>query len=95
MTILDLWYFEAKSFKNFAGGKDNFSAIAGEITNISKSFHVQAISNLFWRIWTIDNMPLYYKLLDAFPYDILADTMLHKWDYSHLSNKPGGWNKQG
>ena len=40
MTILDLWYFVAKSFKNFAGGKENFSAIAGAITNISKSVHI-------------------------------------------------------
>ena len=62
MTILDLWYFNAKSFKNFAGGKDNFSAIAGAITIITKTFHVQAISNLFECIWTIDNMPLYVLL---------------------------------
>ena len=43
MTMLFLWYFSAKSFKKFAGGKDNFSAIAGAITNITKTFHVQAI----------------------------------------------------
>ena len=76
MTMLDLWYFSAKSFKNFAGGKDNFSAIAGAITSITKTFHVQAISNLFWCIWTIDNMPLYYLFLYAFLYDILADAHL-------------------
>ena len=59
--MLSLWYFSAKSFKNFAGGKDKFSAITGAITNTTtKTFHVQAIFNLFWRIWTIDNMPLYY-----------------------------------
>ena len=62
MTMLSLWYFSAKSFKNFAGGKDNFSAIVGAITNITKTFHDQAIFNMFWQIWTIDNMPWYYVL---------------------------------
>ena len=57
MTMLDLWYFSAKSFKKFTGGRDNFSAIAGAITNITMTFHVQAIFNLFWRIWKLTTCP--------------------------------------
>ena len=45
MTILDLWYFIAKSFKNFAGGKENDSAIAGAITNITKTLNFQAMTS--------------------------------------------------
>ena len=55
MTMLDLWYFSAKSFKNFAGGKDNFSAIAGAITNITKTLHVQAISIIQSVLVYLDN----------------------------------------
>ena len=65
MTILDLWYFIAKSFKNFAGGKENVFAIDNATIKITKTFHFQAMSNLFWRIWT-DEMPLYASYMPFF-----------------------------
>ena len=64
MTILALWCFIAKSFKNVAGGKENASAIARAIVNITKTLLFQAMMSYQSRcIWTIDNTPLYYKLL--------------------------------
>ena len=44
MTILDLWYFNAKSFKNFAGGNENVFAIANATTKITKTWLIQAMS---------------------------------------------------
>ena len=66
MTILDFWYFVAKSFKKFAGGKEKASVKVGVITKITKTIIVQAISYLSWCIWTIGDTPLDYKLSYTF-----------------------------
>ena len=48
ITILDLWYLNAKSFKNFAGGNENGFAIANATTKITKTGLVQAMSYLYF-----------------------------------------------
>jgi hypothetical protein len=45
MTIFDLWYLIAKSFKNFTGGKEDVSAIVIASIN-TKTLHVQAMASL-------------------------------------------------
>jgi hypothetical protein len=44
MTMLDLWYFNAKSFKNFAGGNENGFAIANATTKIANTWLARAMS---------------------------------------------------
>ena len=79
MTILVLWYLVAKSCKNFTGGKEKVSVIVVAIIIVTKTLHVKAMSSSFGLIWTIDNTTVYYKLLNAFSYDLLSDAILHKW----------------
>ena len=79
MTILDLWYLIAKSCKNFTGGKEKVSAIVVAIIIVTKTLHVKAMSSPLGWICTIDNTTVYYKLLNAFSYDLLSHPMLHKW----------------
>ena len=62
MTILDLWYFIAKSFTNFDGGKENVFAIADATTKITKTWLVQAMSYPSFRTGKNDNIPSYGKL---------------------------------
>jgi hypothetical protein len=45
MTILDLWYLTAKSFKNFTGGKEKVSAIVVAIIIVTKTLHIKAMSS--------------------------------------------------
>jgi hypothetical protein len=45
MTILDLWYFIAKSSKKFTGGKEDVSVIAVEIIKVTKTLIVQAMTS--------------------------------------------------
>jgi hypothetical protein len=63
MTILDLWYLIANSFKNFTGGKENVFAKAVAIITITKTLLAKAMSSLFGGIWTNDNPHMYYKQL--------------------------------
>ena len=63
MTILSLWYFITKAFKNSTGGRDNFSAMAVAIIKSTKPLLVQTMSDLSSWIWSSDNTPVYYKLL--------------------------------
>ena len=58
MTIFDLWYLVAKSFKNFTGGKEDISAIVIASINTTKTLHVEAMSSLSSRLWTIDAIPI-------------------------------------
>ena len=61
MTILDFWYFTAKSSKNFNGGKENVSAIAIESIKDTKTLIFQAMSSSSSWIWTIDNKHIVLK----------------------------------
>ena len=47
MTILDLWYLIANSFKNFTGGKENVFAKAVAIITVTKTLLAKAMSSLF------------------------------------------------
>ena len=63
MTILCLWYFITKAFKNSTGGRDNFSAIAVAIIKSTKTLLVQTMSDPSSWIQISDNTPVYYILL--------------------------------
>ena len=81
MTILDLWYFIAKSFRKFTGGKENVSAIAVEIIKVTKTLIVQAMSSPSSWIWAIDNISKFLLHLKEFYW---LSTWQHLLTFIHL-----------
>ena len=84
MTILDLWYFIAKSSKKFTGGKEDVSVIAVEIIKVTKTLIVQAMTSPLSWIWAIDNISSFLLHLKKFYW---LSTWQHLLTFIHLRGR--------